>query len=118
MTTINIEKTIRLHLMACNVPESAIKIVHAANADIVTVTVYAAHGTKVRDYSMFQLINGKPYVVDEMVSIALWYHGTPLPSRPHWWHGKARWHQALILWWICFAFAIGLGIAKYLGWYE
>ena len=118
MTTINIEKTIRLHLMACNVPESAIKIVHAANADIVTVTVYAAHGTKVRDYSVFQLINGKPYVVDEMVSIALWYHGTPLPSRPHWWHSKSLWHQVLWLWFAGFTLVVILSIAKTLGWYE
>ena len=86
MEAIDIEKTIRLHLMACNVPESAIKIVRAEDRDIVTVSVHAAHGTKVRDYSVFQLINAKPYVVDEMVSIALWYHGPePIPARQTSW---------------------------------
>ena len=87
MTAIDIEKTIRFHLMACNVPESAIKIVRAEkSADIVTVFVHAPHGTKVRDYSVFQLVNGKPYVVNEMVSIALWYHGPePIPARENSW---------------------------------
>jgi len=118
MTTINVEKTLLFHLLACNVPESAIRIVRAEHSDIVTVSVTGQYGTKVRDYSVFQLLNGKPYVVDEMVSIALWYHGTPQPSQPHWWHGKASWQQALILWWICFALAVGLAIAKYSGWYK
>lgn len=82
MTAIDIEKTPFCHLMACGVPESAIRIVRAENSDIVTVTVTAPHGTKIRDYSAFQLLNGKPYVVDEMVSIALWYHGPePTPKR-------------------------------------
>ena len=86
MKTIDIEKTIMLHLMACDVPESAIKIVRAESADIVTVSVHAPHGTKVRDYSVFQLINGKPYVVDEMVSIALWYHNPePIIARQTSW---------------------------------
>lgn len=122
MKTIDVEKTLLCHLLACNVPESAIRIVRAENRDIVTVSVTAPYGTKVRDYSVFQILNGKPYVVDEMVRIALWYHGTPLPSKPHWWHGKARWQQVMndyiVLWWICFALAVSLGIAKYLGWYE
>jgi hypothetical protein len=86
MEAIDIEKTIRFHLMACNVPESAIETRRAKDSDIVTVSVHAPHGTKVRDYSVFQLINGKPYVVGEMVSIALWYHGPePIPARQTSW---------------------------------
>lgn len=84
MPAIDIEKTIICHLMACNVPESAIRIVRVANADFVTVSVHAPHGTLARNYSAFQLLNGNPYVVDEMVSIALWYHGPePIPVKPH-----------------------------------
>ena len=119
MEAIDIEKTIRLHLMACNVPESAIKIVHAANADIVTVTVHAAHGTKVCDYSVFQLIHGKPYVVDEMVSIALWYHGPePIPVAQTWWQSKDLRQRILWLWFAGFTLVVILSIAKHLGWYE
>jgi hypothetical protein len=79
MTAIDIEKTIILHLMACNVPESAIKIVRAANADFVTVSVHAPHGTLSRNYSAFQLLNGNPYVVDEMCALAHWYHSEHVP---------------------------------------
>lgn len=118
MTAIDIEKTLRCHLMACGVPKSAIRLVRAVDADIVTVTVYAPHGTKVRDYSAFQLINGKPYVVDEMVSIADWYHGHPAPSRRHWWHSKDLWQRALWLWSIGFTLVVILFIAKHLGWYK
>lgn len=118
MTAIDIEKTIRVHLMACGVPESAIRLVRAEHADIVTVTVQAPHGTKVRDYSAFQLLNGKPYVVDEMVSIARWYHRGSIPSRPHWWHSKDLWQRALWLWSIGFTLVVILFIAKHLGWYK
>ena len=122
MKNINVEKTLLCHLLACDVPKSAIRIVRAEHSDIVTVSVTGQYGTKVRDYSVFQLLNGKPYVVDEMVKIALWYHGTQGFSRPHWWHGKTRWQQSvlswLILWWICCALGVGLGIAKHFGWYK
>ena len=118
MKPINVEKTLLFHLLACDVPESAIKIVRAEHSDIVTVSVTGQYGTKVRDYSVFQLLNGKPYVVDEMVSIALWYHGTPLPSKPHWWWSKTRFQRAVILWCVCGALAVGLSVAEYLGWYE
>ena len=116
MTAIDIEKTLRCHLMACGVPASAIRLVRAVNADIVTVTVCAPHGTKVRDYSAFQLINGKPYVVDEMISIADWYHGHPAPSRRHWWHSKSLAEQALFLWLLGFTLFVILHVAKHLGW--
>ncbi len=79
MTAIDIEKTILFNLMACNVPESAIEIRRAKDRDIVTVSVHAPHGTKVRDYSAFQLLNANPYIVDEVVSIADWYHGVIVP---------------------------------------
>ena len=86
MTAIDIEKTMLLHLMACNVPESAIQTRRAKDRDIVTVSVHAPHGTKVRDYSVFQLINGKPYVVNEMCELALWYHGPePISARQTFW---------------------------------
>jgi hypothetical protein len=65
--------------MACNVPESAIKIVRAANADFVTVSVHAPHGTLSRNYSAFQLLNGNPYVVDEMCALSHWYHSEHVP---------------------------------------
>ena len=79
MTAIDIEKTILFNLMACDVPESAIEIRRAEDRDIVTVTVHAPHGTKVRDYSAFQLLNANPYVVNEVMSIADWYHGVIVP---------------------------------------
>jgi len=66
--------------MACDVPESAIEIRRAEDRDIVTVTVHAPHGTKVRDYSAFQLLNANPYVVNEVMSIADWYHGVIVPD--------------------------------------
>lgn len=126
MTTIDIEKTIILHLMACNVPESAIRIVRAANADFVTVSVHAPHGTLARNYSAFQLLNGNPYVVDEMCALAHWYHSEnvpvqwrePIPERPHWWHSKSLRDQVL---WLCFAgftLVVILSLAKHLGWYK
>jgi hypothetical protein len=79
MPAIDIEKTIILHLMACNVPKSVIKIVRAANADFVTVSVHGPHETLSRNYSAFQLLNGNPYVVDEMCALAHWYHSEHVP---------------------------------------
>jgi hypothetical protein len=79
MPAIDIEKTIILHLMACNVPQSVIKIVRAANADFVTVSVHGPHETLSRNYSTFQLLNGNPYVVDEMCALAHWYHSGNVP---------------------------------------
>ena len=45
MTTIDIEKTLLCHLLACDVPESAIRIVRAENSDIVTVSVTGQYMT-------------------------------------------------------------------------
>ena len=118
LTAIDIEKTLRCHLMACGVPESAIRLVRAEYADIVTVIVQAPHGTKVRDYSAFQLLHGKPYVVDEMVSIARWYHRGSIPSRPHWWHSKSMAEQWVLLWFAGFTLVVIGHIAKHLGWYK
>ena len=119
MLAIDIEKTIILHLMCCNVPENAIKIVRAANADFVTVSVHAPHGTLSRNYSAFQLLNGNPYVVNEMCELALWYHGPePMPERPHWWHSKSLWEKVTWLWFAFFTLVVILAIAKHLGWYK
>jgi hypothetical protein len=76
MTAIDIEKTMLLHLMACNVPESAIKIVRAQNKDIMTLTVTAPHGLLKRQYPMSHFVADKVYtIVSEMVELADWYHG-------------------------------------------
>lgn len=126
MPAIDIEKTIILHLIDCKVPESAIRIVRAANADFVTVTVHALHGTMSRNYSAFQLLNGNPYVVDEICALAHWYHfknvpiqwRKPMPERLHWWHSKNLWDQVH---WLSFAgltLVVILSIAKHLRWYE
>lgn len=109
--------------MACNVPESAIRIVRAEKSHIVTVTVQAPHGTKVRDYSAFQLLNGKPYIVDEMISIADWYHGHNVPVRSRstllaWWHRQGVWEQFILLWLAGFILVVILSIAKHFGLYE
>lgn len=109
--------------MACNVPESAIRIVRAEKSDIVTVTVQAPHGTKVRDYSAFQLLNGKPYIVDEMISIADWYHGHNVPVRSRstlltWWHRQGVWEQFILLWLAGFILVVLMAIAKHFSLYE
>jgi len=80
MTAIDIEKTMLLHLMACNVPESAIKIVRAQNKDIMTLTVTAKHGLLKRQYPMSHFVADKVYtIVSEMVELADWYHGVIVP---------------------------------------
>jgi len=77
MTAIDIEKTMLLHLMACNVPESAIKIVRAQNKDLIILTVTAPHGSLKRQYPMSHFVADKVYtIVSEMVELSDWYHGT------------------------------------------
>ena len=77
MTAIDIEKTMLLHLMACNVPESAIKIVRAQNKDLIILTVTAPHRLLKRQYPMSHFVADKVYtIVSEMVELADWYHGT------------------------------------------
>lgn len=90
MIEIDIEKTIILPLIDCNVPESAIKIVRAANADFVTVSIHGPHGTVSRNYSAFQVLNGNPYVVDEMCALAHWYHSGNIP---------VQWRETPKTWW-------------------
>lgn len=115
---IDLEKTIFLHLMDCNVPESAIRIVRAQTSDIVTVTVQASHGTKVRVYSAFQLLNGQFYVVDEMVSIADWYHGGSIPQQESWWQRQTVYERFIWLWLVGFTLIVILSIAKHFGLYK
>ena len=119
MTPINVSTSMKMHLYNCGVPKENISILLNERSDMVTVKVHAPHGTKVCDYSVFQLLNGMPYVVDEMVSIALWYHGPePIPVPQTWWHSKSLWEKVTWLWFAGFASVVILSIAKTLGWYE
>ena len=115
----NVSTSMKMHLHNCGIPKENISILLNEKSNIVTVKVNAPHGTLSRNYSAFQLLNGNPYVVDEMVKIALWYHGPePMPERPHWWHSKSLWQQVVWLWFAGFTLVVILSIAKTQGWYK
>ena len=119
MRSTNVSTSMKMHLYNCGVPKENISILLNEKSNIVTVKVHAPHGTKVCDYSVFQLFNGKPYVVDEMVKIALWYHGPePIPMPQTWWQSKDIRQRVLWLWFAGFTLVVILSIAKTLGWYE
>ena len=115
----NVSTSMKMHLHNCGIPKENISILLNERSNIVTVKVHAPHGTKVRDYSVFQLMHAKPYVVDEMVSIARWYHGPePIPVRQTSWEIRNLWQEVLWLWFAGFTLVVILSIAKHLGWYE
>ena len=119
MRPINVSTSMKMHLHNCGVPKENISILLNERSDIVTVKVHAPHGTKVREYSVFQLLNGDPYVVDEMVKIALWYHGPePIPLPQTSWESRNLWQEILWLGFAGFTLVVILSIAKHLGWYE
>ena len=119
MIASNVSTSMKMHLHNCGVPKENISILLNERSDIVTVKVHALHGTEVRNYSVFQLLNGMPYVVDEMVSIALWYHGLePIPVPQTWWQSKDIRQRVLWLGFAGFTLVVILSIAKTLGWYE
>ncbi len=80
MTAIDIENTMLLHLMACDVPEKAIKITRAQNKDLMILTITASHGTMTKKYTASQFVADRVYtIVSEMVELADWYHGVIVP---------------------------------------
>lgn len=81
MTAIDIEKTMTLHLMACDVPENAIEITRAQNKDLMVLKITAPHGSLTKKYTASQFVAEKIYtIVSEMVEIADWYHGVIVPD--------------------------------------
>ena len=119
MPAIDIEKTIILHLMACNVPESAIRIVRSTNADLMTLTVRSSDRSLTKEYSARHLLIHKAYnIVGEMVEIANWYHGGSIPVPETWWQSKDLRQRVSWLWFAGFTLFVILSIAKHLGWYE
>ena len=72
MKVYDVEKTLLCHLLACDVPESAIRIVRAENSDYVTVSVTGECSTITRRYFTFEFLNDD--IVEEMRAFADFYH--------------------------------------------